>query len=85
MHIVADRHEPPERAQANQGLCWNSRGQGVQFYGSIRVEITSRAGEAKDSIPYPIPEEHDEPEGKREGKRALGAKPSFSDPNHHDP
>lgn len=58
-------------AQANQGLCRNSRG---QFYGSIRVEITSEArglGKSRGPFPSPSPvaEEHDEPERKEESRR----------------
>lgn len=55
MHIVADRHEPPERPGKSRSVCAVAQ-EGVEFYGSIRVNITSGAGEAEGSIPEsPVP------------------------------
>ena len=64
-------------AQANQGLCRNSRG---QFYGSIRVEITSEArGLGKPRGPFPVPVQWQKsmmnPRGRKEESRRLSIQP----------
>lgn len=69
MHIMADRHEPPPNAQANQGLCQKLKGW-LRLYGSIRVEIASGLGKSL-GVQFPLelvsnPDEHGDPEG--EGK-----------------
>jgi hypothetical protein len=62
----AYRGRPPRATRAPRRIkvCAGTQ-EGVQFYGSIRVEITSGLGKPRGPFPSPSPEEHDEPEGER--------------------
>lgn len=72
----AYRGRPPRatRAPWRIKVCAGTQ-EGVQFYGSIRVETTSGLGKPRGPFPSPSPEEHDEPEGERKESGRLSSQP----------
>lgn len=83
MHIVADRHEPPERPGKSRSVPELKRL--VLWFHSRRNYLGgSRAGEAEGSIPSPSPvaEEHDEPWRAKGGKQALVNPARANGPSH---